>query len=307
MSKQSSSKKQKRDGDSDSDIDDDLQAIHFFVPGENINAAVLVDYITQYVDRTARITTGHHPMDKSRTGFSILAKKALNAVSLRDIINDSKDWDLETQSKKFRKDPYRYADSDTARRRAHQGASKGGTARPAQRRESTAEPEPYRRDKMASPTMGNAPGQYQYQGSQAPNPAAYYKPPQRPEYASSNYTIYNTVNATSYSANIPANPASYSTSQYQGGYAGSQKPYSDLPPPSYDQAAPRGPPRPQTPGQPDPDTFDREENPRGNQARDVPASRQGSVIPGEDSARSYNPQNRRQAPYDETFRRAGHR
>ncbi len=63
MSKQSSksSKKQKREEQSESDSDDDLQPIHFFVPGENINAAVLVDYITQYVDRTAKITSSHHP------------------------------------------------------------------------------------------------------------------------------------------------------------------------------------------------------------------------------------------------------
>lgn len=97
-SKQSkpSSKKQKRDDKSDSeDSDDDLQPIHFFVPGENINAAVLVEYITQYVDSTARITSSHHPtvgrrpvsltrtdgsQDKTRTGFNVLAKKTLNAV-----------------------------------------------------------------------------------------------------------------------------------------------------------------------------------------------------------------------------------
>lgn len=155
--------------------------------------------------------------------------------------------------------------------------------------------------------MGNVPAQYQYQGSQTPNPAGYYKAPPRPDYGSGNYTIYNTVNATSYSANIPANPASYSTSQYQGGYAPPQKPYSDLPPPSYEQAAPRGPPRPQTPGQPDPDTFDREEKPRRGHAGDAPASRQGSVVAGDDPARSYNPQSRRQPPYDETTRRSSHR
>jgi hypothetical protein len=65
MSKQSSksSKKQKREdhSESDSNDDDSLQPIHFFVPGENINAAVLVDYITQYVDKTAKITSSHHP------------------------------------------------------------------------------------------------------------------------------------------------------------------------------------------------------------------------------------------------------
>lgn len=97
MSKQSSksNKKQKRDEISESESDDDLQPIHFFVPGENINAAVLVEYVTQYVDRTAKITSSHHPtvrlmtctcdhadhaQDKTRTGFNVLAKKTLNAV-----------------------------------------------------------------------------------------------------------------------------------------------------------------------------------------------------------------------------------
>jgi hypothetical protein len=57
-----SSKKQKREELSDSEDDeDDLQPIHFFVPGENINAEVLVEYITLYVDRTAKITSSHHP------------------------------------------------------------------------------------------------------------------------------------------------------------------------------------------------------------------------------------------------------
>ena len=56
------SKKLKRDDKSDSeDSDDDLQPIHFFVPGENINVEVLVEYIKQYVDSSARITSSHHP------------------------------------------------------------------------------------------------------------------------------------------------------------------------------------------------------------------------------------------------------
>ncbi|EXJ58464.1 hypothetical protein A1O7_05889 [Cladophialophora yegresii CBS 114405] len=65
MPKQSSKsgKRQKRDDDNDSDesADDDIQPIHFFVPGENINAAVLVEYINRYVDRTAKITSAQHP------------------------------------------------------------------------------------------------------------------------------------------------------------------------------------------------------------------------------------------------------
>ncbi|KAK5231428.1 hypothetical protein LTR99_000255 [Exophiala xenobiotica] len=314
MSKQSSksSKKQKREdhSESDSNDDDSLQPIHFFVPGENINAAVLVDYITQYVDKTAKITSSHHPTDKTRTGFNVLAKKTLNAVSLRDIINDSKDWDLETQSKRFRKDPYRYADSDTARRRGRQGASRGGTARPAQQRstrEASTEPETYRRDKATGPaTMGNVPAQYSYQGSQSPTAGGYYQPAPKSEYGSSTNYIYNTVNATSYSANVPANTAQYPTGQYQSAYPQPQKPYADLQPPSYEQAVPRGPPRPQSPGNPDPDTFDRGEKPR-RQGSDTPASRQGSIPHGDDGSRSYSAQGRKQQPYEESTRRSGHR
>ncbi|KIV84754.1 hypothetical protein PV11_00513 [Exophiala sideris] len=292
MSKQGSKshKKVKRDERSDSDSEDDLQPIHFFVPGEGINAAVLVEYITQYVDRTAKITSSHHPTDKTRTGFNVLAKKTLNAVSLRDIINDSKDWDLESQSKKFRKDPYRYAESDTARRRARQGASKGGTARPARSaRETSTEPESYRRDKTASPS--------QYPGLQPQVGSGYHQGQSRTDYPSSNtYNIYNAVSATTYSANVPTNPSQQAPGTYS--YAQVPKAVSDYPPPSYEQAAPRGPPRPQTPSQPGPDTFDREK-PSRNPSGDVPTSRQGST--------SQDDPRRRPETYDEMTRRSSRR
>ena len=54
-----SGKRVKRDDDDGSESDD--EPIHFFVPGENINAAVLVEYINRYVDRTAKITSAQHP------------------------------------------------------------------------------------------------------------------------------------------------------------------------------------------------------------------------------------------------------
>ena len=59
---QKSSKRQKNDdgNDSDSNSDNDI-SVHFFVPGEKINAAVLVEYITRHVDRTAKITSAQHP------------------------------------------------------------------------------------------------------------------------------------------------------------------------------------------------------------------------------------------------------
>ena len=53
--------RRKEEDDSDDSGDDDIQPIHFFVPGENINAAVLVEYINRYVDRDAKITSAQHP------------------------------------------------------------------------------------------------------------------------------------------------------------------------------------------------------------------------------------------------------
>jgi hypothetical protein len=66
MSKKQPSKSGKRrkvedDDGSDDDSDVEIQPIHFFVPGEKINAAVLVEYINRYVDRTAKITSAQHP------------------------------------------------------------------------------------------------------------------------------------------------------------------------------------------------------------------------------------------------------
>lgn len=43
------------------DKDNNIGPICFFVPGENINTAVLVEYISRHVDRTAKITSAQHP------------------------------------------------------------------------------------------------------------------------------------------------------------------------------------------------------------------------------------------------------
>ncbi|EHY59044.1 hypothetical protein HRR83_001686 [Exophiala dermatitidis] len=311
MSKQGSksSKKQKREVDSGSDdSDDDLQPIHFFVPGENINAAVLVEYVTQYVDRTAKITSSHHPTDKTRTGFNVLAKKTLNSVSLRDIISDSKDWDTETQSRKFRKNPYRYSDSDTARRRARQGASKGGTIRPAQpQRETAADPnENYSRQRpTAVPNPGKVPAQY---GShQPPQPrdfartastAGYFPGTSRADYGAT-YNIYNTMASTSYNTNIsPSGDGSGLSYIPQV-----TKPSPDYPPPSYDQSTMRAPPRPQPPSQPDPDSFDQDDKPPTSQATNLNPLRP----PGEEGSRPYSSQSRRPSGYEDTIRRSSNR
>lgn len=67
-SNNSNSKRRGRSGQSalqafeeSDDSDDDIQPIYFFVPGENIHAAVLVEYINRYVDSTAKIKSAQHP------------------------------------------------------------------------------------------------------------------------------------------------------------------------------------------------------------------------------------------------------
>ncbi|KAJ4523163.1 hypothetical protein HRR78_000656 [Exophiala dermatitidis] len=348
MSKQGSksSKKQKREVDSGSDdSDDDLQPIHFFVPGENINAAVLVEYVTQYVDRTAKITSSHHPTVRTVWGYENEEKTdgglGQNAdrfqcpgkedpqfcepetlpsltdcienllwfqVSLRDIISDSKDWDTETQSRKFRKNPYRYSDSDTARRRARQGASKGGTIRPAQpQRETAADPnENYSRQRpTAVPNPGKVPAQY---GShQPPQPrdfartastAGYFPGTSRADYGAT-YNIYNTMASTSYNTNIsPSGDGSGLSYIPQV-----TKPSPDYPPPSYDQSTMRAPPRPQPPSQPDPDSFDQDDKPPTSQATNLNPLRP----PGEEGSRPYSSQSRRPSGYEDTIRRSSNR
>ncbi|EXJ90382.1 hypothetical protein A1O1_03483 [Capronia coronata CBS 617.96] len=312
-----SGKKQKRDEPSDSDeSEEELQSIHFFIPGEGINAEVLVEYIIQYVDRTAKITSSHHPTDKTRTGFNVLAKKTLNAVSLRDIINDSKDWDLETQSKIFRKHPYRYSESDTAKRRARQGASEGGTTRPAarqQQRTSSGEPtQGYRGERPSGPqpSVRGVSAQYgTYQSSQ-PHPyqrppVAYYPNSSRPGSAQETYNIYNTMASTSYTANSPmAGIATYMPNPYGSlTYSTASRPTAlDYPPPPYEQSNTKGPPRPHAPEQPDPDTFDQDSKPSTIEHTDMT-----SLPPGEEPDRSYRSQTRRRSSYEDMKRRPSHR
>ncbi|KAH0845075.1 hypothetical protein AYO21_01664 [Fonsecaea monophora] len=319
-----SGKRLKRDDDHDSDdSDEDLQPIHFFVPGENINAAVLVDYITRWVDRTAKITSAQHPTDKSRTGFSVLAKRALNAVSIRDLINDSRDWDLETQSREYRKDPYDYRESDTARRRAKKGPSEGGTNRPQQprvKRDVTNEPADGGRQERVTATSNVAasspqpayhqpqPQYGQYSGysqphNMQPNPSPYYQGQSRPDQASPSLNI--TVNTATF-APRPGQPGQYMPTAYQtAGYAHTPQHESD-PPPAYQQSMiSRGPSNPQPPSHPGPDTFDAAK--AGGTSRNFPAqaTRQGSTDSKEDFPRSQSAQDRRPSTLDPSGRRSG--
>ncbi|KIW32301.1 hypothetical protein, variant [Cladophialophora immunda] len=300
-----SGKRLKRDDDNDSDdSDEDLQPIHFFVPGENINAAVLVDYITRWVDRTAKITSAQHPTDKTRTGFNILAKRALNAVSIRDLINDSRDWDLETQSREYRKDPYDYRESDTARRRAKKGPSEGGTNRPQQprvKRDAANEPADTGRQERATMTS-NMPGSPPQPGYHQPQPHPYYQGQARPDQPSPSFNI--TVNTATF-APRPGQPGQYLTSGYQtAGYAHIGQHESD-PPPAYQQSTiSRGPSGPQPPSQPGPDTFDAD---KAVTSRHFPAqaTRQGSTDSKEDFPRSHSAQDRRPSTIDQSGRRSG--
>ncbi|KAJ4687503.1 hypothetical protein HRR95_001686 [Exophiala dermatitidis] len=309
MSKQGSksSKKQKREVDSGSDdSDDDLQPIHFFVPGENINAAVLVEYVTQYVDRTAKITSSHHPTVRTVWGYENEEKTDGGLGQNADRFQcpgkeDPQFW-------KFRKNPYRYSDSDTARRRARQGASKGGTIRPAQpQRETAADPnENYSRQRpTAVPNPGKVPAQY---GShQPPQPrdfartastAGYFPGTSRADYGAT-YNIYNTMASTSYNTNIsPSGDGSGLSYIPQV-----TKPSPDYPPPSYDQSTMRAPPRPQPPSQPDPDSFDQDDKPPTSQATNLNPLRP----PGEEGSRPYSSQSRRPSGYEDTIRRSSNR
>jgi hypothetical protein len=87
------------------------------VPGERIDGEALMMYLTEFIDPTARIRPCAHPTDKTRTGYNVTAKKVLNVPHLRDIISDSTDWDTESRTSSFKREPYRYKDSATWKRR----------------------------------------------------------------------------------------------------------------------------------------------------------------------------------------------
>ncbi|KAJ9606629.1 hypothetical protein H2200_008637 [Cladophialophora chaetospira] len=274
MSKQTkkSGKRQKRDDENDSDDsgDDDIQPIHFFVPGENINAAVLVEYINRYVDRTAKITSAQHPTDKTRTGFNVSAKRALNAVSIRDLINDSKDWDLETQSREYRRNPYDYRESDTAKRRGKKGPTEGGTNRPQQprgKRETTTEPQDGGRREMQPITSGG-PAQSQYQAASynqyssqsqpysAQTTSYGYHQPGRTDQGPTNINI--TMNAAALAPGRVGQPGQFPSTYNTSSYGQSPRQESEPPPAYQPSVTSRGGGGAQPPAQPGPDTFDAE-------------------------------------------------
>jgi len=268
-------KRAKRDEDNESDeSDDELENIHFFVPGENITAAVLVEYISRYVDRTAKITSAQHPTDKTRTGFTITAKRSLNAVSLKDLMNDSRDWDLETQGREYRKNPYDYRESDTARRRAKKGPSEGGTNKPQQprvKRETPADPQDGGRQErpviQSSRSGGNVQPQYQTQYSQystqsqpqgmATTSNYSYQQPTRAEQGPATNINITMTNAAAFPQGKATQPG-YNSPQPYGSYTHQTQQETDAPPAYQQSAISRGGGSVPPPAQPGPDTFDSE-------------------------------------------------
>jgi hypothetical protein len=55
------SKRIKPEDESGSESEGDVEYLNQFVPGERIDAGVLVDYVVRYIDRRARINAAGHP------------------------------------------------------------------------------------------------------------------------------------------------------------------------------------------------------------------------------------------------------
>ncbi|KAJ9615800.1 hypothetical protein H2200_001877 [Cladophialophora chaetospira] len=95
-----------------------LEPMHYFVPGEDIDVTVFVEYISRFVDPGAKITSCRHPTKEYGSGLNVASTKdALDKQSLLNIVKDSKAWDLETQTREYRRKPYPFCDSNTFRRR----------------------------------------------------------------------------------------------------------------------------------------------------------------------------------------------
>ncbi|OCT51451.1 hypothetical protein CLCR_08797 [Cladophialophora carrionii] len=277
MPKQSSKsgKRQKRDDDNDSDesADDDIQPIHFFVPGENINAAVLVEYINRYVDRTAKITSAQHPTVVSRLASAISSTTLKTGIWKHKAVStiSGAGWWLELtlSTGEYRRNPYDYRESDTAKRRAKKGPSEGGTNRPQQpraRRETTAEPQDVGRQERGpvqpSTSSGAAQPHYQAQYAQYSSQSQ----PQNVQASSYGYSqptspptnINITMNAAAFAPGRAGQPGPYPAATYtSGGYVHPTHQESE-PPPAYQPSVTSrgGGSGPQPPAQPGPDTFD---------------------------------------------------
>ncbi|KAK5056069.1 hypothetical protein LTR84_012620 [Exophiala bonariae] len=335
MSRQSTkNKKKKRDVDSDSSGSDDDVMLHFFVPGERINVEVLGFYLFTYIDKTPKVKTSQHPNDKNRTGFTVTARSGLSVANLRDIMNDTSDWELEMSGKAFKLQPCRYHNSATAKRRLRVGPSKS--------QDEIAAASQQAQIKSTSPQISSGvpagaysqqqqfQQHYQQQQQSADFPRSgpgYYPAASKPEQPPNTYNIHYTAVNTQYTSNAPGVGGftkDYPMSNYPPtGHPQPINSTSQEPPPyevanprssSYDQQSQRLPPRKPQPGQPDPDSFDRDIKP--TRSSNMEMARQGSTAPADDptdryispsrGGEAYSGGSQRQTPYD-ISRRSGHR
>ncbi|ETN37901.1 uncharacterized protein HMPREF1541_07524 [Cyphellophora europaea CBS 101466] len=129
---------QNRRQDPDEDVDyesdeSDLVHIQCWIPSANIDLTALATYLREYVDNTATIKPSQSPADATKAGYTISARKTLSVAECRDIIEDSRAWEKERQSREYRREPYSYSESDAWEDRRNKGATVSET-KPRRRR-----------------------------------------------------------------------------------------------------------------------------------------------------------------------------
>lgn len=95
----------------------------FFVPAERVSPVVLAFYLGAFLDPSATLARSTY---NGRDGYMITAIRALNTDELKEVMEDTQDWETEQQTKEYLKRSYRFAESYTARRREKSGKSGGG-------------------------------------------------------------------------------------------------------------------------------------------------------------------------------------
>ncbi|RVX67263.1 hypothetical protein B0A52_09300 [Exophiala mesophila] len=245
-------------------------ALTYFIPGEDIDTHVLLHYIGTWVDRAAKIRTGRHPTETKRTGFNVTSETPLTAKGLQDIVNDSRDWDNERQTKAFRKEQYPYAESKTAARRAKFGPSGPskvslGQSQDSRRREMTTEPMSHsdhvRYQTASAPgASGVSVAQYQPQ----PQTHSYHgggvhslPSTSMPQPGAHTYYNYNYSSTPAPGGgDMPSHhtPTQYRSDQQYGRYSPPARSNED--PPPYEHTSRHSLAPPKQPGQPEPDQPD---------------------------------------------------
>ena len=90
---------------------------------------VLAAYLRSFIDGTASVKPSRHPSDKERLGFTVGASATLGREALEDLIEDTRAWDKEQNTREFEDRPYDYQDSDTWTRRKRLGCTPPRTTR----------------------------------------------------------------------------------------------------------------------------------------------------------------------------------